>query len=240
MSKAPRTTPASWPSDRHGDNRDSQGESAKAPQGAVHSTAALPACSKSGSLAARFHSPSNSRSAARAIPPPAAHSGSGPLRDRPRRDGALDPCGGLDESERALFNHLRERRAKQAQDEGLPAYSLPKNEQLLAIGRHDPEPLNALGHIDGIGPGKAERGGMPARGAPSGSIAVGSSRNRVSPAARRRTSRSTTAPTSGNRSHPALRRVIGVPSDPPMRAGRRLGRPFQGSGLTPTHDPVRR
>lgn len=98
--------------------------------------------------------------AARAIParPPNA---APPARfDRnQQRDGAPDPAAGLDENERALFNHLREWRSKQAHEEGLPAYLLLTNKQFVAIVRKRPESLNALGHIDGVGPGKLERYG---------------------------------------------------------------------------------
>jgi superfamily II DNA helicase RecQ len=98
--------------------------------------------------------------AARAIPP-RPPSAPPPARfDRHhQRDGAPDPAAGLDENERALFNHLREWRSKQAHEEGLPAYLLLTNKQFVAIVRKRPESLNALGHIDGIGPGKIERYG---------------------------------------------------------------------------------
>lgn len=76
-----------------------------------------------------------------------------------RRDGAPDPCEGMSESERALFNHLREWRSKQAHDEGLPPYLLLTNKQFVAIVRKRPDSPTALGHIDGIGPGKVERYG---------------------------------------------------------------------------------
>lgn len=76
-----------------------------------------------------------------------------------RRDGAPDPCEGMSEPERALFNHLREWRAKQAHDEGLPPYLILTNRQLVALVRKRPESPTALGHIDGIGPGKVERYG---------------------------------------------------------------------------------
>lgn len=76
-----------------------------------------------------------------------------------RRDGAPDPCEGMSESERALFNHLREWRSKQAHDDGVPPYLLLTNRQLVAVVRKKPDSPTALGHIDGIGPGKVERYG---------------------------------------------------------------------------------
>ena len=76
-----------------------------------------------------------------------------------RRDGAPDPCEGMSESERALFNHLREWRAKQCREDGVPPYLLLTNRQLVEIVRRRPDSPTALGHIDGIGPGKVERYG---------------------------------------------------------------------------------
>jgi len=79
--------------------------------------------------------------------------------DRRGRKGAPDPCEGLNESERALFNHLREWRAKLAHEDGMPPYVILTNKQLVAIIRKRPESPTALGHIDGLGPGKLERYG---------------------------------------------------------------------------------
>ncbi len=103
--------------------------------------------------------PREALEAARAIPPRAPSAAPAARFDRSRRDGAPDPCAGLDENERALFNTLREWRSKQAHDEGLPPYLLLTNKQFVTIVRKRPESLNALGHIDGIGPGKLERYG---------------------------------------------------------------------------------
>lgn len=75
------------------------------------------------------------------------------------RDGAPDPCEGMSDSERALFNHLREWRSKQAHDDGVPPYLLLTNRQLVEVVRRRPESPTALGHIDGVGPGKVERYG---------------------------------------------------------------------------------
>ena len=76
-----------------------------------------------------------------------------------RRDGAPDPCEGMSDSERALFNHLREWRSKQAHDDGVPPYLLLTNRQLVEVVRRRPDSPTALGHIDGVGPGKVERYG---------------------------------------------------------------------------------
>lgn len=109
--------------------------------------------------------------AAREVPVRNAAPSTGPARSAPRngaaesasrfprRDGAPDPCAGLSESERALFNHLREWRSSVAHAEGLPPYLILTNRQVVAIVRARPDSPTALGHIDGIGPGKLERYG---------------------------------------------------------------------------------
>lgn len=79
--------------------------------------------------------------------------------ERPSRNGAPDPCEGLDEQERALFNHLREWRAGVAHQEGVPPYVICTNKQLVAVVRRRPDSPTALGHIEGLGPGKVERYG---------------------------------------------------------------------------------
>jgi len=76
-----------------------------------------------------------------------------------RRDGRPDPCAGLNDSERALFNHLREWRSKQSRDDGVPPYLVLTDKQVVALVRRRPESPTALGHIDGLGPGKIERCG---------------------------------------------------------------------------------
>lgn len=96
--------------------------------------------------------------AAREIPA-RARQGSG-SRAFERKRGAPDPCEGLGPGERALFNHLREWRSKQAHEDGVPPYVICTNKELVAIVRQRPEPPTALGHIEGIGPGKVERYGQ--------------------------------------------------------------------------------
>jgi superfamily II DNA helicase RecQ len=72
-----------------------------------------------------------------------------------RRDVTAD----LSEPERVLFNTLREWRAKKAHDEGVSAFLVFTNRQLLEIVRKRPESPNALGQLEGIGPGKVKRYG---------------------------------------------------------------------------------
>lgn len=76
-----------------------------------------------------------------------------------RRDGRPDPCAGLDEAGRALFNHFREWRSKQAHHDGVPPYLVLTDKQVLELLRRRPDSSTALGHIEGIGPGKIERYG---------------------------------------------------------------------------------
>ena len=75
------------------------------------------------------------------------------------RDGRPDPAAGLSEPERVLFNSLREWRAKQAREDGVPPFLILTNRQALEIVAKKPESPTALGHIDGVGPGKIERYG---------------------------------------------------------------------------------
>jgi superfamily II DNA helicase RecQ len=72
-------------------------------------------------------------------------------RDRP------DPCAGLGEAERVLFNTLREWRSRKAHDEGVPPYLVFTNRELLEIVRQRPESPTALGNLHGIGRGKVQR-----------------------------------------------------------------------------------
>jgi HRDC domain-containing protein len=82
-----------------------------------------------------------------------------------------DPAAGLGEPERALFNTLREWRARKAREEGVPPYLLLTNRQLLEVVVKRPESPTALGHLPGVGPGKVERYGREIlsclRGAPA-------------------------------------------------------------------------
>ena len=114
--------------------------------------------------------PAEALAAAREIAPRAggAHDGArldrgasspaGPHRAE-RRDGAPDPCEGLSEPERALFNHLREWRSGRAHDEGIPAYMILSNRQLVEVVRKRPDSPTALGHVHGLGPAKVQKYG---------------------------------------------------------------------------------
>jgi superfamily II DNA helicase RecQ len=115
--------------------------------------------------------------AAREIPPRVLRPGSPGGRRRAERDRP-DPCAGLAEPERVLFNTLREWRARKAHEEGVPPYLVFTNRELLEIVRRRPESANALGHLNGIGPGKVKRYAAEVlrllRGAGAGATADGS------------------------------------------------------------------
>ena len=114
--------------------------------------------------------PAEALEAARAIAPrtTAPHGGARFERSAPslagpnradRRDGAPDPCEGLSEPERALFNHLREWRSGRAHEEGIPAYMILSNRQLVEVVRKRPDSPTALGHVHGLGPSKVQKYG---------------------------------------------------------------------------------
>ncbi|MEW6747529.1 MAG: HRDC domain-containing protein [Planctomycetota bacterium] len=77
-----------------------------------------------------------------------------------RRQGYSDPTSGLGETERVLFQTLREWRAKKARDEGVPPYVILTNRELLQLILKRPESVTALSHLDGIGPAKVRRYGQ--------------------------------------------------------------------------------
>jgi hypothetical protein len=70
-----------------------------------------------------------------------------------------DPAAGLDEAARAIFNMVREWRAKTAHKEGVPPYVILTNKEVVRIVMAKPASVTALGHVEGIGPGKVERYG---------------------------------------------------------------------------------
>ena len=70
-----------------------------------------------------------------------------------------DPVARLSESERLLYNNLREWRADLATKEGIPRYVILTNRQLALIVTKRPVSLTALGQIEGIGAKKVERYG---------------------------------------------------------------------------------
>ena len=70
-----------------------------------------------------------------------------------------DPTANLDEAGRALFNTVREWRAKTARAEGVPPYVILTNRELVRVVMALPESSTALGTVEGIGPGKVDRYG---------------------------------------------------------------------------------
>jgi hypothetical protein len=87
------------------------------------------------------------------LPPPSIERGPRGDRDRP------DPTAGMTESDRTLFNTLRDWRMAAARREGMPPYVLFSNRELARIVAVRPDNLARLGQIEGIGPGKVERYG---------------------------------------------------------------------------------
>lgn len=83
----------------------------------------------------------------------------GQVRKR-RGSGNLEALlADLPESDRVLFGTLREWRAARARKDGVPPYVVFTNKELLAIIQAKPQAPNALGSLEGIGPGKVERYG---------------------------------------------------------------------------------
>jgi len=79
---------------------------------------------------------------------------------RKRKRGAVpDPTAGLDERQRALFNSLRDWRAKTAREEGVPHYIIFTNKHLVALVTTRPGSPTALGNLHGVGPAKVKRYG---------------------------------------------------------------------------------
>ncbi|MCP3920021.1 MAG: hypothetical protein GY711_31210 [bacterium] len=76
----------------------------------------------------------------------------------PRRNKP-DPTAELSESDRILFNTLREWRAARAREDGLPQYVVFTNRQLVEIVKRKPDSTTALTNISGIGPKKVQRYG---------------------------------------------------------------------------------
>lgn len=94
--------------------------------------------------------PPEAMQAAREIPRPTTRTDRG-RQERP------DSAQGLAEPERALFNTLREWRARKAHEEGVPPYLVFTNRELIAIVQKRPDSANALGNIGGVGAGKVKR-----------------------------------------------------------------------------------
>ncbi len=65
----------------------------------------------------------------------------------------------LDQGGWGLFNRLREWRAAQAREEGMPPYLVFTNKQLTDFVVTRPESLAAIGRVDGVGPSRVEKYG---------------------------------------------------------------------------------
>ena len=79
---------------------------------------------------------------------------------RPEGRGRTDDLrDGLAQPERELFDLLRAWRARLARDEGVPAYAILTNAELVAVARARPASPKALVGIPGLGRRRAERYG---------------------------------------------------------------------------------
>lgn len=76
-----------------------------------------------------------------------------------KRKSAPDPTEGLDERQRTLFNTLREWRAEQAREDGVPPYLVFTNRHLVELVTALPDSLTALSNLHGVGAGKVKRYG---------------------------------------------------------------------------------
>jgi ATP-dependent DNA helicase RecQ len=80
----------------------------------------------------------------------------------PPRSGAPREAPAVElpeDADRPLFATLRAWRNEQARKDGVPPYVLFTNAELARIVRARPASLNALGALQGIGPGKVARYG---------------------------------------------------------------------------------
>lgn len=88
--------------------------------------------------------------------------GHGQAHGQPRdktAPSATDLRAGLAPEHRARFDLLRDWRNRTAQDEGLPAYAVLTNKQLLAVTRDAPSTRAAPQRVEGLGTRRAERYG---------------------------------------------------------------------------------
>ena len=88
--------------------------------------------------------------------------GSAPDRNAPgdrRARRPKDALAALEPDERVLFGTLREWRNEVSRKEGVLAFVILTNRELIAILKARPATPNALLAIDGIGPAKVERYG---------------------------------------------------------------------------------
>ncbi len=99
----------------------------------------------------------------RLIPPSAPDGTSGRLdsqgQARARRPSADDLRTRLEPPARERFDLLRDWRSAKSRDEGIPAYSVFTNRQLLALAEQAPRTRAGLQRVRGLGKKKAERYG---------------------------------------------------------------------------------
>lgn len=76
-----------------------------------------------------------------------------------RRGARADPAGVLSESDRVLYNTLREWRSSQAREDGVPPYVIFNNRELVELVVRKPDSPTALSNVNGIGKKKVERYG---------------------------------------------------------------------------------
>ena len=93
------------------------------------------------------------------IPPSALDGSSGRLGApiKPSRPSTDDLRASLPEDRRALFDALRLWRNRTSQDEGVPAYAVLTNEQLLQVCQDLPTTRAGLQRISGLGKKKLAR-----------------------------------------------------------------------------------
>lgn len=77
----------------------------------------------------------------------------------PRVEKAKHAEVSLSPEERVLHGTLRDWRSAKSREEGIPAFVILTNRELIAIIRARPASANALLAIDGIGPAKVKRHG---------------------------------------------------------------------------------
>lgn len=76
-----------------------------------------------------------------------------PTRQRRDRDSAVDPAYS------ALWEALREHRKALAEEQGVPAYVIFHDATLMEMAERQPQTLDELGHISGVGQRKLDRYG---------------------------------------------------------------------------------
>jgi ATP-dependent DNA helicase RecQ len=88
-----------------------------------------------------------------AAPPPQE---APPKPPRPPKPKAPDPREGLSEAQLRRFEALRSWRAARAREQGLPAYALLTNRQLVDVLAARPRDLVELAQVPGVGEGRAK------------------------------------------------------------------------------------